>query len=79
MGVGKLTKLTVNEILRAANHDFINQLQLIKMNLDLNRIDDAKKIIENYFANNLISQRQKELLLSLTDEMKFDELNSHLE
>lgn len=48
MGVGKLTKLTVNEILRAANHDFINQLQLIKMNLDLNRIDDAKKIIENY-------------------------------
>ena len=43
---------------------------------EINRI---KKIIENYFANNLISQRQKELLLSLTDEMKFDELNSHLE
>lgn len=48
MGVGELTKLSVSEILRAANHDFINQLQLIKMNLDLNRIDDAKKIIENY-------------------------------
>lgn len=43
MGVGELTKLSVSEILRAANHDFINQLQLIKMNLDLNRIDDAKK------------------------------------
>lgn len=48
MGVGELTKLSIREILRAANHDFINQLQLIKMNLDLDRIDDAKKIIENY-------------------------------
>ena len=31
--------LTVNEALRFANHDFLNQLQLIKMNLDLGRTD----------------------------------------
>lgn len=43
-----MTKLSTGEILRAVNHDFINQLQLIKMNLDLNRIEDAKKHIENY-------------------------------
>lgn len=43
-----MTKLSISEILRTAHHDFINQLQLVKINLDLNRIDEAKKIIENY-------------------------------
>ena len=38
-------QLTVTEALRYANHDFLNDLQLIQMNLDLSRVDDAKKII----------------------------------
>lgn len=38
--------LTVNEALRFANHDFLNQLQLIKMNLDLGRTDSAKMAVD---------------------------------
>jgi stage 0 sporulation protein B (sporulation initiation phosphotransferase) len=37
--------LTVSEALRFANHDFLNQLQLIQMNLDLQRVDEAKQVI----------------------------------
>ncbi|WP_332647180.1 Spo0B domain-containing protein [Lysinibacillus sp. 54212] len=39
-------KLTINEVIRFSNHDFLNQLHLIGMNLDLGRVDDAKAIIE---------------------------------
>lgn len=42
----KTLALSVNEIIRFANHDFMNQLQLIKMNLDLGNVDEAKAIIE---------------------------------
>ncbi|MBD8026821.1 Spo0B domain-containing protein [Ureibacillus sp. Re31] len=42
----KTLSLSVNEVLRFANHDYMNQLQLIKMNLDLGRVEEAKKIIE---------------------------------
>lgn len=38
--------LSISEVLRFANHDFMNQLQLIKMNLDLGRVEESKKIIE---------------------------------
>ncbi|MBO2534826.1 Spo0B domain-containing protein [Rummeliibacillus suwonensis] len=38
--------LTINEALRFANHDFLNQLQLIKINLDLGRTDSAKTAVE---------------------------------
>lgn len=38
-------RLTVTEALRFANHDFLNDLQLIQMNIDLSRTEDAKKII----------------------------------
>lgn len=53
--VRKLTSqpLSISEVLRFANHDFMNQLQLIKMNLDLGRVEEAKKIIEN------LSERSK--------------------
>lgn len=37
--------LTVNEALRYANHDFLNHLHLIQMNLDLQRVDEAKEKI----------------------------------
>lgn len=39
--------LTINEVLRFANHDFLNQLHLIQMNLDLERVQEAKTIIQN--------------------------------
>ena len=39
------SKLSVTEALRYANHDFLNHLHLIQMNLDLGRVDDAKKVI----------------------------------
>ena len=34
------------EVLRHSRHDWLNKLQLIKGNLDLNRIDRAKAIID---------------------------------
>ena len=40
-----VSKLTVSEALRYANHDYLNQLHLIQMNLDLGRVDDAKHVI----------------------------------
>lgn len=38
--------LSINEVIRYSNHDFLNHLQLIKMNLDLNRVEQSKQIIE---------------------------------
>ncbi|MBK3493425.1 Spo0B domain-containing protein [Viridibacillus sp. YIM B01967] len=37
--------LTVNEVLRFAHHDFLNQLQLIKINLDMERVGNAKEVV----------------------------------
>lgn len=51
----KTSTLSVNDVLRFANHDYMNQIQLIKMNLDLGRIEEAKTIIEN------ISEQSKTL------------------
>lgn len=42
----KTSTLSINEVLRFANHDFMNQIQLIKMNLDLGKVEEAKTIIE---------------------------------
>jgi stage 0 sporulation protein B (sporulation initiation phosphotransferase) len=39
---------SVNEALRYARHDFLNQLQLIKMNIDLARLEEAKAAIDHY-------------------------------
>ncbi|WP_342543396.1 Spo0B domain-containing protein [Paenisporosarcina sp. FSL H8-0542] len=39
---------SINEALRFARHDFLNQLQLIKMNIDLARLEDAKAAIDHY-------------------------------
>jgi len=39
---------SVNEALRFARHDFLNQLQLIKMNIDLARLEEAKAAIDHY-------------------------------
>lgn len=37
--------LSVNEVLRYMNHDFLNQLQLIKMNLALDNVERANEVI----------------------------------
>lgn len=41
--------LTISEVLRFANHDYVNQLQLIRMNLDLGRIEESKKTYSTLF------------------------------
>lgn len=38
------------ELLRHARHDWLNQIQLIKANLSLNRVERAKEIIEDISA-----------------------------
>ena len=43
--------LTISEVLRFANHDYVNQLQLIRMNLDLGRIEESKNLF-NIIQNN---------------------------
>ena len=43
--------LTISEVLRFANHDYVNQLQLIRMNLDLGRIDESKNLFKSIQSN----------------------------
>lgn len=47
------------EVLRHSRHDWLNRLQLIKGNLDLNRIDRAKEVIEE-----IIIEAQQEAKLT---------------
>ncbi|XJZ26358.1 Spo0B C-terminal domain-containing protein [Bacillota bacterium Lsc_1132] len=47
------------EVLRHSRHDWLNKLQLIKGNLDLNRIDRAKAIIDE-----IVVEAQNETKLS---------------
>lgn len=42
------TPMTVAQSLRHARHDFLNELQLIKMNLDLGRVDEVQAIIRSH-------------------------------
>lgn len=39
-------RLTVSETLRFANHDFLNELQIISMNLQLGKVEEAKNYID---------------------------------
>ncbi|MFJ8063127.1 Spo0B domain-containing protein [Psychrobacillus sp. NPDC096426] len=41
-------EITINKVLRHSMHDFLNSLHLIQMNLDMGRIEEAKKLISNY-------------------------------
>lgn len=47
------------EVLRHSRHDWLNRLQLIKGNLDLNRIDRAKAVIDE-----IVIETQQEAKLS---------------
>ncbi|WP_335869212.1 Spo0B C-terminal domain-containing protein [Bacillus sp. 2205SS5-2] len=57
---------TVEETLRHARHDFMNQLQLVKGNLDLDRVNTAKKIIDN-----IVLEAQKQSHLSALKSPQF--------
>jgi stage 0 sporulation protein B (sporulation initiation phosphotransferase) len=59
---------SVNEALRFAKHDFLNQLQLIKMNIDLARLDDAKAVIDHYTTEVKALYELSKLSLPLTSE-----------
>ena len=36
--------ISVNEILRHLMHDYLNQMHLIQMNLDMGRTEEAKQL-----------------------------------
>lgn len=40
--------ITINEILRHSMHDYLNNLHLIQMNLDMGKYEEAKKLIRTY-------------------------------
>ncbi|AWE08168.1 sporulation protein [Lysinibacillus sp. 2017] len=60
--------LTVNEALRYANHDYLNHLHLIQMNLDLERVEEAKKVIEQLSEHCKILSNVNRLKLPKTVE-----------
>ncbi|WP_144511199.1 Spo0B domain-containing protein [Bacillus sp. FJAT-22090] len=41
-------EITVNMVLRHSMHDFLNNLHLIQMNLDMGKNDEAKNLIRTY-------------------------------
>lgn len=49
------------DVLRHARHDWLNQLQLIKANLSLNRVERANEIIEEI----IVSSRHESNLMNL--------------
>ncbi|MGG5254908.1 Spo0B C-terminal domain-containing protein [Neobacillus sp. SM06] len=51
------------EVLRHSRHDWLNKLQLIKGNLDLNRIDRAKAIIDEIVVESQNESRLSNLQL----------------
>lgn len=59
VGVRVMKDWDIVKVLRHSRHDWLNRLQLIKGNLDLNRIDRAKEIIDE-----IIMDTQQEAKLS---------------
>lgn len=40
--------ITINEVIRHSMHDFLNNMHLIQMNLDMGRPEEAKQLIHRY-------------------------------
>jgi stage 0 sporulation protein B (sporulation initiation phosphotransferase) len=59
VGVRGMKDWNIVEVLRHSRHDWLNRLQLIKGNMDLNRIDRAKAIIDE-----IVLDTQQEAKLS---------------
>ncbi|MCM3388071.1 Spo0B domain-containing protein [Ureibacillus chungkukjangi] len=64
----KTSTLSVNDVLRFANHDYMNQIQLLKMNLDLGRIEEAKSLIEKFSEQSKTLSNINKLKLPKTGE-----------
>ena len=64
----KTSTLSVTDVLKFANHDYMNQLQLLKMNLDLGKIEEAKLIIEKLSEQSKIFSNINKLKLPKTVE-----------
>lgn len=60
--------ITVAQSLRHARHDFLNELQLIKMNLDLGRFQEAQAIIRSHAEASMHASRLADIGLPLTEE-----------
>lgn len=60
--------MTVAQSLRHARHDFLNELQLIKMNLDLGRLQEAQAIIRSHAEAAMHASRLADIGLPLTEE-----------
>lgn len=77
--------LSVNEVLRFMNHDFLNQLQLIKTNLALENVEEANHVVTNistkcsqfFQINGLNSEQLVEWLH--TCEWRFPSINITME
>ena len=64
----KRKQLTVNETLRFAKHDFLNDLQIISMNLQLGKVDEAKQWIDQISMKLQKQSLLHKLSLPLTTE-----------
>ncbi|MBT2569161.1 Spo0B domain-containing protein [Planococcus sp. ISL-110] len=78
-------KITVAQSLRHARHDYLNELQLIKMNLDLGRLQEAQAIIRSHAEAAMHASRLSDIGLPLTEEWlltanwRFPGFHFHLE
>jgi len=78
------TPMTVAQSLRHARHDFLNELQLIKMNLDLGRLDEVQAIIRSHGEAAVQMSRLSGLKMEKTEEWlllaqwRFPEIRFHL-
>ncbi|MGM0897180.1 MAG: Spo0B domain-containing protein [Bacillota bacterium] len=61
-------RLTVAQSLRHARHDFLNELQMIKLNLDLGRTDRAQALIRTYAEAAMHNSRLSALSMPETEE-----------
>lgn len=61
-------RLTVAQSLRHARHDFLNELQMIKLNLDLGRTEQAQALIRTYAEAAMHKSRLSALGLPETEE-----------
>lgn len=78
-------RITVAQALRHARHDFLNELQLIQMKLDLGREQEVKSIIRSHAEAAVQLNRLTALKMPatenwlLTAEWRFPEFRFHLE
>ena len=63
-----MEKMTVAQSLRHARHDFLNELQVLKMYLDLGRAEEAQAKIRSYAEASVHQSRLAGLGMPMTEE-----------